>query len=107
VVDTDGGLNELEGPQHPPLGGTDASQKFKLTNRQLHSGERVILVTDGIVGRKVRGGESFGIEGIKQALERADSPTAASTAMAIHQAVTECWRAPLEDDATVDVMAIE
>src|SRR5437588_2219498 len=107
VIDTDGNMSELEGPQHPPLGGTDASQKFKLANRQLHSGERLILVTDGIIERRVRGGGTFGLEGIKRALERADNPTAASTAMATHQAVTECWRGPLEDDATVVVMAVE
>jgi hypothetical protein len=47
------------------------------------------------------------VEGIKNAIERAENPTAASTAMAIQRAVTECWREPLEDDATVVVMAID
>jgi hypothetical protein len=27
--------------------------------------------------------------------------------MAIQQAVTECWKEPLEDDATVVVMSVE
>jgi hypothetical protein len=52
-------------------------------------------------------GGTFGVDGIKQALEQADSPTAASTVMAIQQSVTDWWREPLEDDATVVVMAIE
>jgi serine phosphatase RsbU (regulator of sigma subunit) len=73
----------------------------------LHPGERLILVTDGIIERKVKGGGAFGVDGIKQALDRADSPSAASTAMAIHRAVTESWREPLEDDATVVVMAVQ
>jgi serine phosphatase RsbU (regulator of sigma subunit) len=107
IVDTEGGLRELEGPRHPPLGTGDAEPKFELNSRQLHPGERLILVTDGIIERKMEGGGTFGVEGIKEALERADSPTAASTAMAIQQAVTDCWREPLEDDATVVVMAIE
>jgi serine phosphatase RsbU (regulator of sigma subunit) len=107
LLKTDGTLTELDSPQHPPLGGTDAPQKYKLTTRQLHPGERLILVTDGIIERKVKGGRTFGVDGIKQALDRADSPTAASIAMAIHRAVTECWREPLEDDATVVVMAIQ
>jgi serine phosphatase RsbU (regulator of sigma subunit) len=107
VVGTDGGLKELEGPQHAPLGTGASAPKFRLTKRQLNSGERLILVTDGIIDRKMEGGGTFGVEGIRKALERADSPTAASTAMAIQQAVTDCWREPLEDDATVVVMAIE
>jgi serine phosphatase RsbU (regulator of sigma subunit) len=107
LVEIDGNLAELSAPQHAPLGSSDVPPKFKLTRRQLHSGERLILLTDGIIARKVKGGGTFGMEGIKQALERADSPTAASTAMAIQQAVTECWREPLEDDATVLVMAVE
>lgn len=107
VADTDGVLRELEGPQHPALGTGEASVTFKLTDRRLHSGERVILVTDGVIHRKMEGGETFGVEGIKQALERSDNPTAASTVMAIHRAVTDCWREPLEDDATAIVMAVE
>jgi serine phosphatase RsbU (regulator of sigma subunit) len=107
LVDADGKLTELESPHHPPLGGIDAPQTFQLATRQLHPGERLILVTDGIIERKVKGGGTFGVKGIKQALDRADSPIAASTAMAIHQAVTQSWDEPLEDDATVVVMAIQ
>jgi serine phosphatase RsbU (regulator of sigma subunit) len=106
LVDQDGSLNELEGPGHPPLGVGEAP-KFRLGKRQLHSGERLILVTDGIIDRQVEGGGTFGVDGVRQALERAESTTAASTAMAIQQAVTDCWREPLQDDATVVVMAIE
>jgi serine phosphatase RsbU (regulator of sigma subunit) len=107
LVDPDGNLNELAGPQHPPLGARNRSPKFELTSRQLRPGERLILVTDGIIERNVESGGTFGVDGIKQALERADSPTAAATVMAIQQAVTDCWREPLEDDATVVVMAVE
>jgi serine phosphatase RsbU (regulator of sigma subunit) len=107
MVEVDGGLSELEGPQHPPLGTGDSAPKFSVTERQLSSGERLIFVTDGIIDRKMEGGGTFGVDGIRKALERADSPTAASTATAIQQAVTDCWREPLEDDATVVVMATE
>jgi serine phosphatase RsbU (regulator of sigma subunit) len=107
LVDTDGNLEELESHEHPPLGASNATPKFKLSKRQLRSGERLILVTNGVTERKMQGGGKFGASGIKQALERADSPTAASTTMAVQQAVTDCWREPLEDDATVVVMAVE
>ena len=107
LVDVDGNLDELEGPSHPPLGTGDPDPSFHATEHQLHSGERLILVTDGIVERRTQDGGRFGVDGLRGALERADNPTAASTAMAIQHAVTECWQEPLEDDATAVVMAIE
>ncbi len=106
LVDEDGNLDQLESPEHPPLG-IGNTPKFKLTKRQLRAGERLILVTDGIVDRQVEGGGTFGVDGLRLALERAESPTAASTAMAIQQAVTDCWREPLQDDATIVVMAVD
>ena len=100
-------MNELQGPIHPALGGTDGSIEFKLSTQRLRPGERLILVTNGITERKVQGGGTFGVEGIRKAIDAADNTTAASTALAIQNAVTECWREALEDDATVVVMAIE
>jgi serine phosphatase RsbU (regulator of sigma subunit) len=107
LVDVDGELNELKGPAHPALGSGPANPSYKPTQRQLHPGERLILLTDGITQRRMEDGGKFGVQGVRDALGRADNPTAASTAMAIQQAVTDCWREPLEDDGTVVVMAIE
>jgi serine phosphatase RsbU (regulator of sigma subunit) len=107
VVGSEGDLLELEGPEHPALGTKARTPKFKVTERQFNPGERLILLTDGIIDRKVQGGGTFGIEGLKNALDRAASPTAALTAIAIQQTITDCWREPLEDDATAVVMAIE
>jgi serine phosphatase RsbU (regulator of sigma subunit) len=107
VIDASGELRELTGPQHAPMGITDPAPGFTLTTHRMGSGERLILITDGVIERRVEGGGVFGVDGIRRALERVDSPTAASTVMAIQQAVTDCWREPLEDDATVVVMAIE
>jgi serine phosphatase RsbU (regulator of sigma subunit) len=106
LVDGEGNLEPLEGPAHPPLGAGAVERSFDAVERQLEPGERVILITDGVIGRRVEGGGEFGVEGLQRALVQAESPTAASTAMAITQAVTDCWREPLEDDATVVVMAI-
>ncbi|MGH2883630.1 MAG: PP2C family protein-serine/threonine phosphatase, partial [Solirubrobacteraceae bacterium] len=107
LVDTEGNLRQLEGPEHPPLGAQDSEPRYTPTALQLHSGERLILVTNGIIKRRTEDGGLFGVVGIERALERAESPTAGATAMAIQQAVTNCWREPLEDDATVVVMAVE
>lgn len=107
LVDGDGVLSELEAPHHPPLGTGQKATKFTTASRQLHPGERLILLTDGVISRRMEGGGKFGVEGLTEALDRADNPTAASTAMAIQQAITDCWREPLEDDATVVVMALD
>ncbi len=107
LVDTDGELNALEGASHPALGSGPPDRSFTPTERQLHPGERLILLTDGITKRRMEDGGTFGIDGLRHALERAENPTAASTAMAIQEAVTDSWREPLEDDGTVVVMAIE
>lgn len=107
VVDAEGGLSELEGPVHPPLGVGDAERRVRITERHIHAGERLVLVTDGITGRQMEGGGTFGLDGLTAAIASADHPTAAATAMAIQQAVTDCWKEPLEDDATVVVMSVE
>ena len=106
LADLDGNLTELEGPEHPPLGAGDDEPSFKATERVLQSGERLILVTDGITERKTEGGGTFGVDGIRSALADVDNPTAAATAMTILQAVTDCWREPLEDDGTVAVLTV-
>jgi serine phosphatase RsbU (regulator of sigma subunit) len=106
-VDADGNVSELDGPTHPPLGAADVDQPtFTPTERRLAAAERLILVTDGVTERKVEGGGRFGIDGIRRALKHAQDPTAATTAMAILQAVTDCWREPLEDDGTVVVLCV-
>jgi AcrR family transcriptional regulator len=106
LVDADGNLHELTGPTHPALGTGPPDRTFQTTERHLLPGERLILVTVGITERHVEGGGRFGVEGLRRALDRAENPTAAATALAIQDAVTDCWREPLEDDATVVVMAV-
>ncbi|HTX31433.1 MAG TPA: SpoIIE family protein phosphatase [Solirubrobacteraceae bacterium] len=107
LVDADGALKELTGPKRPALGTSRRTPSFQTTQRQLHSGERLVLVTDGITKRRMEGGGTFGVDGIRNAVAEAESGTAASTALAIQEAVTNCWREPLEDDGTVVVMAVD
>jgi serine phosphatase RsbU (regulator of sigma subunit) len=107
VVDVEGNVSELEGPDHPPLGTGAGERTFTPGERQFVSDERLILVTDGITERKTEGGGTFGIEGIRAAVEDVgENPTAAATAMAILQGVTDCWREPLEDDGTVVCLCV-
>lgn len=106
IVDLDGNVEQLEGPVHPPLGARNGKRAFETAERQLSSDERLILVTDGVTERHTEGGGVFGIEGIRSAVAGIENPTAAATAMAILQAVTDCWREPLEDDGTVVVLCV-
>lgn len=107
LVDTDQQFLELTSPEQPALGRGGDDHDYQLEERQLNPGERLILVTEGITQRKLQDGRTFGAGGIRNALEQADNPTAASTAMAIQQAVTDSWREPLQDDGTIVVLAID
>lgn len=71
------------------------------------TGERLILVTDGITERQTDTGGRFGLDGIRGCLEGLESPTASATAMALLQAVGDCCRDPLEDDGTVVVLGVD
>jgi serine phosphatase RsbU (regulator of sigma subunit) len=106
LADVEGNLTELHSPRHPALGSGDHEATFTSTQRAMQSGERVILVTDGVTERRTAGGGRFGVDGIRRALAGLEHPTAAATAMAVLQGVTECWREPLQDDGTVAVLAI-
>ena len=105
LVDRDGRVEELTGPDHRALGRGRPKRRFRTTQRQLYPGERVMLVTDGVTGRRTKTGV-FGIGGIQAAVAGAGSPTAAATAMAVLQAVSDSWAEPLEDDGTVVVLCV-
>jgi serine phosphatase RsbU (regulator of sigma subunit) len=107
LVDPDGVIAPLGSPAHPPLGTTTQQPRLQLTNRQLRSGERLVLVTDGIIERRMQDGTRFGEDGLRAAIAAAELPTAAYTAKAIQHAVATFWEEPLEDDATVVVMAVD
>jgi serine phosphatase RsbU (regulator of sigma subunit) len=107
LVSPDGAFTALDGPVHPPLGNGQASRHFEIGEVRLDPGERLVLVTDGITERAVRGGGTFGLDGVRGAVAAATAPTAAATAMAILQAVAAAWTKPLQDDATLVVLAVD
>ena len=107
VADPDGTLTELDGPVHAPLGSVDGARELEPATVRLESADRLVLITDGITERRVKGGGTFGLDGLRRAVREAPAATAAATAMAIQQAVTSCWAEPLEDDATLVVLAVE
>jgi len=106
IADPDGTLRPLDGPVHRPLGAADLPDDLAATDTRLRSGQRLILVTDGITHRRTKGGGQFGANGLQAAVTAAADTSAAATTMAIQRAVSSAWKEPLEDDATVVVLAI-
>jgi serine phosphatase RsbU (regulator of sigma subunit) len=107
VADLEDGFRQLEGPVHPALGAGAGPPSFETSAVNLESTDRLVLVTDGITDRIATGGGRFGLDGVRRAIQAADAPTAAATALAIQRAVTGCSTDPLQDDATVVVLAVD
>jgi serine phosphatase RsbU (regulator of sigma subunit) len=107
VAGTDGELRPLAGADAPALGSRDGfPQRPEPGELQLQPGERLILVTDGITHRHTKDGGQFGAEGLQAAVAASGDGSAAATTMAIQRAVASAWEEPLEDDATVVVLAV-
>jgi serine phosphatase RsbU (regulator of sigma subunit) len=107
VVDGEGDFTELEGPVHAALGAGDGAPSFEVGAVSLEPGDRLVLYTDGITERFVKGGGRFGVDGMQRAIHAAGAPTAAATAMAIQDAVMSAATDPLQDDATLLVLAVD
>jgi serine phosphatase RsbU (regulator of sigma subunit) len=107
VADFELGFTQLDGPIHSALGAGAEPPTFEVSVVDLDTTDRLVLVTDGVIDRGVTGGGRFGVDGVRRAIRAADAPTAAATALAIQRAVTACSTDPLQDDATVVVLAID
>ena len=107
VIDGEGAFTELEGPAHAALGAGGGPPSFEVGVVSLDPGDRLVLYTDGVTERVVKGGGRFGIDGMQRAIQAASAPTAAATAMAIQDAVMSAATDPLQDDATLVVLAVD
>jgi serine phosphatase RsbU (regulator of sigma subunit) len=81
-------------------------RRFRREQRRLRRGERVILHSDGVFERRGKGDRPFGLAGIEGAVAQARGVSAAATARSIQNAVGAASPRPLEDDATVVVLAV-
>lgn len=105
LVDERGELSELPGPAHDSLGRGAADREFTASRRRLVPGQRLLLVSDGVLDRRTRAGGSFGIDGVRAALRHALGTTPPQTVSALEHALNATSKDRLEDDATIVVLA--
>jgi serine phosphatase RsbU (regulator of sigma subunit) len=105
LISTDGELEQLHDPDHEALGLGGADRRFTVSHRRLEGGERLLLLSDGVLERRRTGGGTIGLDGIRGAVARATDLSAASAVRAIEDAIHDASSDPLEDDATVVVFA--
>lgn len=109
LVRADGEVEPLADPpdESPALGEGGADREFRPRRRRLRSGERVILCSDGVLGRGDGRGGAFGEAGVRRAIAAARGTSAAATARSIQHAAAGAADGPIEDDTVVVVLAVE
>jgi serine phosphatase RsbU (regulator of sigma subunit) len=83
---------------------SEHARRFTIQRRRLEPGERLLLISDGVLDRRTSAGESFGMAGVRAALAGTHG-AAASTVRALKDAITAASSDPLQDDATIVVFA--
>jgi serine phosphatase RsbU (regulator of sigma subunit) len=105
LVTAAGTIETLDGAVHDALGVRSADRAFALCGRRLEPGERLVLLSDGVLGRQRADGSTIGVDGVREAVAAA-GPGAAATVRAIEDVILRASADLLEDDATVVVFAV-
>lgn len=103
LIHVDGTLELLDQGMVPRLGDPAMPERAEVQERRLEVGQRLLLLSDGILGRPTTDGGTMGVDGVHQAALKAHSTTAAGTVRAIEDAVRETVVDALDDDATLVV----
>jgi serine phosphatase RsbU (regulator of sigma subunit) len=98
ILRSDGEAEHLDFPKAHGLGGR-ATPKPEVRTSSLEPGDRLVMVSDGVV-RTGEGQAGLGIDGLIAAASRSERGTAADTVRRIHEAVLEAVGEDLTDDAT-------
>jgi len=106
LIRRDGELEELEDDAEPALGHGDRRRTLRSRRQRLEPGQRVALVSDGVLERGTTTGRPFGLAGVQQAVQQANGTSAAATARSIQHTVIAASPRPLEDDAAVLILAV-
>lgn len=73
---------------------------------QLRSGDRLLLLTDGVIAAEARGGREFGYRRLIAAVQNARGSSAAALGRAILDEVSLFSRGKLRDDASLIVVSV-
>ena len=103
LIDADGEMELLEAGL-PRLGDPEMPEELAVHERRLQPGERLLLLSDGLLGRNTRDGRTLGTAGVHAAAVKAPQTSAAGTLRAIEDVVRENVKDPLGDDATLVVL---
>jgi serine phosphatase RsbU (regulator of sigma subunit) len=104
VLITAGGELEVLGDVAPRLGQRGLPAAPEVHERRLEDGDRLLLLSDGIIDRPRVDGGKLGLDGILEAVTKAPLASAAGTLRAVEDAVRAATEDPLSDDATVVVL---
>ncbi len=105
LITADAELSELGGASHDSLGLGNATRQFQIQRHRLAPGERLLLVSDGVLARRTRGGGRFGLDRVRAALRDTAGASPAATVRALEDAITVSSKDRLQDDATIVVLA--
>jgi serine phosphatase RsbU (regulator of sigma subunit) len=98
ILRSGGAMDLLRFPKGRGLGGRRTPKPGEYSG-QLLSGDRLLLVSDGVI-EGAGGKAGLGVEGVREAAERSRRRSAADTVRAIHDAVLRATDGGLADDAT-------
>jgi AcrR family transcriptional regulator len=104
VVDAQGEGDLLEGQRLPALGAAGGLGDVTLRTRRLADGDRLVLVSDGVVDRTFPEGNTLRIDGVVDAIRDAPFASAAGAVSAVEAVVRHVSDEDLLDDATIAVL---
>ena len=104
VVDAEGEADLLAGHQLPRLGAVDGLGELTVRSRRLVDGDRLVLVSDGIIDRTSPDGKALSIEGVVDTIRDAPFASAAGAVSAVESVVRAMSDEELLDDATIAVL---
>jgi serine phosphatase RsbU (regulator of sigma subunit) len=104
VIRADQAVEPLKESRGPGLGGR-ARPKPTEESLALEQGDRLVLVSDGVIAGG-QGKAGLGIDGLIAAALRSERAIAADTVRKVHMAVLEACDGKLEDDATVVCLSV-
>jgi len=103
ILKEDGQVERLDFARSRGLGGRAAPKPSPLTTH-LRSGDRLVAVSDGVVGSG-DGKAGLGLDGVVEAALRSERLSAADTVREVHRAVMRASGGELSDDATAVCLA--